>query len=170
MAARRPNSCPTSREPVKAIKSTSGMVDQGLASHFTQARKIVEHAGGKPRLAEDLGELPRDDRRLLGRLEHHRIAGDKCCHSHPGRDRQREIPGGYHHGNAPRNRLGVIHLTRSVAAPRLGQPAHFAGVEFAEIDRLGDVAIGFGPRFAATRTPLPTPPKPVGYASPWQLR
>ena len=33
--------------------------------------------------------------------------------------------------------------------PRLGQAAHLSCVEFAEVDGLGDVAVGLGPRLAA---------------------
>ena len=40
--------------------------------------------------------------------------------------------------------LGEIRLAGNVAVPRLGQADHLAGVELAEVDRLGDVAVGLG--------------------------
>ena len=50
----------------------------------------------------------------------------------------------------PRGRCSVkFGLAGDVAVPRLGQPDHLAGVELAEVDGLGDVAIGLGPGLAA---------------------
>ena len=52
------------------------MVDQGLADFFAQAGQVVEHARRQPGLVQNADELPGNDRRLLGRLEDHRVA----CH------------------------------------------------------------------------------------------
>ena len=60
-----------------------------------------------------------------------------------------KVPGRDDHGHAARDVLGEIGLAGGVAVPRLGQPDHLAGVELAEVDRLGDVAIGLGPGLAA---------------------
>ena len=45
--------------------------------------------------------------------------------------------------------LGEVGLAGDVAVPRLGQADHLAGVELAEVDRLGDVGVGLGPGLAA---------------------
>ena len=53
-AAWRLISRPTSREPVKAIRSTLGMVDQRLADLLAEAGQEVEHARRQAGLVEDL--------------------------------------------------------------------------------------------------------------------
>ena len=57
--------------------------------------------------------------------------------------------------------LGDVGLAGDVAAPGLGQADHLAGVELAEVDRLGDVAVGLAPRACRTRRP-PTRPARTG--------
>ena len=50
----------------------------------------------------------------------------------------------------PRGRCSAgVGLAGDVAAARLGQADHLAGVELAEIDRLGDVGVGLAPGLAA---------------------
>ena len=45
--------------------------------------------------------------------------------------------------------LAGVGLAGNIAAARLGQADHLAGVELAEIDRLGDVGVGLAPGLAA---------------------
>ena len=93
--------------------------------------------------------MPGHHRRLLGRLEDRGVARHQRRDGHAGGDRQREVPGRDDHGHAARQVLGEVGLAGDVAMPGLRQADHLAGVELAEVDRLGDVAVGLGPGLAA---------------------
>ena len=82
---------PTSVEPVKAIFATSGCSTRRCR---TRARPgdDVDDALGDPGLERELLEPQRRQRRQLGRLEHHGVAGGQRRRELPRRDRQREVP------------------------------------------------------------------------------
>lgn len=69
---------PTSVEPVNTSASTSGCKPRGLAGLLAEARHHVQHAFRHPRLQGQLGQAQGGERRPLGRLEHHRVAGGQA--------------------------------------------------------------------------------------------
>ena len=95
-----------------------GMVDQRLADLLAQARQIIEHAGRQAGFVEELGQVPGDDRRLLGRLQDDGVAGDERGDRHAGGDRQREVPGRDDHGDAAR--MGSVKFVSPEASRCLG--------------------------------------------------
>ena len=125
------------------------MVDERLAGLLAKPRQIVKRTRGHAGFVEHAREMPAHDRRLLGRLEDDRIAGDQCGHGHAAGYGQRKIPGRDDHRYAPRDVLGIIGLAWNVALPRLGEPDHLPRIEFAEIDGFGNVAIRFFPGLSA---------------------
>ena len=86
------------------------VADQGCAHRVAAAGQDVDHAGGVDS-GQDLGQRQRGERRLLRRLEHHRVAG---------RQRRGELPGRHHQGVVPRRHLG--HDPHRVAPDHAGQP------------------------------------------------
>ena len=66
--------------------------DEPLADHRALARDDREHALGQPGLEGQLAEPDRGQRRDLGRLEHHRVAGGQRRGEAPAGDRHREVP------------------------------------------------------------------------------
>ena len=83
--------------PVKATLSTPGMRDQRRARVLAEAGDDVEHAGREAGLLDQLGELERRGRRLLGRLDDHAAAGGQ---------RRRELPAHQQHRRVPRRDRG----------------------------------------------------------------
>src|SRR5208337_1506250 len=127
----------------------AGMVHERLADLLAPAGQEAEGARWNARLDEDLDEMPGNHGRLLGRFEHHRVAGDECRDGHAARDGQGEVPRRNDHGDPAWNVLTGIGLTGNIAAARLGQADHLPGVELTEIDCLGDVGVGLAPGLAA---------------------
>ena len=68
------------------------MSHQRRARFFAEALDNVEDAGRQVGLFEDLRELPRRERRPLGRFQDDRVAGG---------ERRSDAPGGKHHGRVP---------------------------------------------------------------------
>ena len=68
----------------------------GVALSGQQRDRRRRHSAG----AERLHEHQRASRRLLGRLEHDRVAGGERRGGHPARDRDREVPGRDHRHHA----------------------------------------------------------------------
>ena len=125
------------------------MVDQRRADLLADAGQVVDDAGREAGLLEHLHQLRRDDRRLLGRLHDDGVAGDEGGGGHAAEDRQREVPRRDDDGDAARLVEVLVLLAGHVAALRLGQAEHLAGVVLAEVDRLGDVGVGLAPGLAA---------------------
>ena len=69
-----------------------GVVDEPLAALAARAGDDLDDALGQPGLERELGEAQRGQRRQLGRLEHHRVAGRQRRAHLPRGDRQREVP------------------------------------------------------------------------------
>ena len=68
---------PTSVEPVKESLRIFGMVGERAAAFRAVAGQHVEHARRQELLA-DLGHQQHAQRRVLGRLQHHRVAGARA--------------------------------------------------------------------------------------------
>ncbi|MCY1415980.1 hypothetical protein D9M71_314790 [compost metagenome] len=67
---------------------------EGLAGGFAEARHHVQHAFREARFQRQFGQAQGGERRLLGGLEHHRVAGGQ---------RRGEFPGGHVEGEVPRH-------------------------------------------------------------------
>ena len=89
------------------------------------------------------------DRGRLGRLHDHGVAGDQRRETIPAEDRHREIPRRNDQRHAARPVMLIAffaeHVLRQI---RPANDPHLLPVEEEEIDRLADVAVGFGPRLA----------------------
>ena len=106
-------SLPTSALPVKAIFRTSRMRDERRARAGAVAGDDVDHAGRQPDRLEVLGQLEQGERRLLGRLDHHRAAGG---------ERRRDLPGGHQQRIVPRDDLaGHAHRLAHGERDRVGR-------------------------------------------------
>jgi ParB family chromosome partitioning protein len=80
---------PVRVEPVKATLSTPGWLIAGLAA---EARHDVDHARREAGLVEQVAQVQRRQRRLLGRFQDHRVAGGQCRRQLHHRHEQREVP------------------------------------------------------------------------------
>ena len=83
--------CATSVEPVNTTPATAGLRDQApadLAVAGQELQRLARHAG----LVQERHGQRGDQRRLLGRLGDHRIAGGQRRRDLAGEDRQREVP------------------------------------------------------------------------------
>ena len=111
-----------------------------------QRQRVRRHA----RLAQRAHEHERAAGRLLGRLEHDRVAGRQPGGDHPARDRDREVPRRDHGDDAARpvaERVALArHLQQLRAGLELDRPAR---VVLEEVDRLAHVGVGLGPRLGA---------------------
>ncbi len=105
------------------------MQRQRLADGVAVARQDVEHAGRNAGVDRQLGNADGGQRRLLGGLEHHRVAGGQRRAELPAGHHQREIPrhDGRHHADRlagdqaqlvmGRGRYLVVDLVDRLAAP-----------------------------------------------------
>ena len=84
---------PTSVEPVNATLATSGCSTSRCPQVRPGPATTLTTPSGRPGLDRDPLELERGQRRQLGGLEHHRVAG---------RQRRRELPRGDHEREVPR--------------------------------------------------------------------
>ena len=104
---------PTSVEPVKATLSTPVVADQGRPGG-PGAGEDVDHALGQLGLPEDLAQAQGGQRRGLGRLEDHGVAGGQGRGQLPGGHQQREVPGddlgGHPEGGRAAAGEGVLEL------------------------------------------------------------
>ena len=78
---------------------------EGLAGLLAEARHHVQHAFRHPRLQGQLGQAQGGERRLLGRLEHHRVAGGQGRGELPGGHVEREVPR-HHRADHPQRHAG----------------------------------------------------------------
>ena len=107
---------PTSVEPVKAILSTSGMLDERRAGAAV-AGDDVHDAGRKLGLAKDVAEEQRRERRRLRRLEHDRIAGGERGRDLPREHQEREVPRDDLAGDAERAGAAVRERVLELVGP-----------------------------------------------------
>ena len=80
-----------SLEPVKATPATR-VSRTSAAPTLAAAGQQLQHVGRHAGLVQQLRGEEGDDRRLLGRLGEHRIAGGQRRRHLAGEDRQREVP------------------------------------------------------------------------------
>ena len=66
---------PTLEEPVKVSARVSSCSTIALPTSAPGPGTTLSHPSRQPRLDQDRGQLQRRDRRLAGRLQHHRVAG-----------------------------------------------------------------------------------------------
>ena len=135
---------------MKEIRSTRGIVHQGLADDFPLAGQVLEHAGRQAGLLEDADEVPAHRRGLLGGLEDHRVfPATKAAAAMPIGIARGKFQGGMTTTKPSGDALDGVGLAGDVAVLGLGQADHLAGVELAEVDRFGHVAVGLAPGLAA---------------------
>ena len=84
---------PTGAEPVKAIVAMSGCADERGAG-VALAGEEVDGVGRDAASRSASTTTSPHAGRLLGRLEHDRVAGDERGGDHARRDREREVPRG----------------------------------------------------------------------------
>jgi hypothetical protein len=120
---------------------TFGVADQMAADAFAATADDVDHP-----TRQDFGQRRRQSqnrqRRVLGRLEHQRVAGS---------ERRGDLPCGHHDRVVPRrnrrdhaNRIAAHHagVTRQVFAAELtGLATHGSGEETEHIDRRGQIVL-----------------------------
>ena len=139
---------PTSFEPVNPTLSTFGWDVSGAPHVSPNPVSTFSTPAGKPRLLQDLRDLERGQRRLLGGLQDHRA---------PGRDRRRHLLHGHHHRVVPR-RDGGGHAHRLLHDERHRVGTHRrdvavdlrrpAAVVLEHERDLGDVLAGLADRLA----------------------
>jgi len=87
--------------------------------------------------------------RLLRGLEHDGVAGAERCRDHARRDREREVPRRDHGAHPAREVAKRVAFTRELdERPALLEAQDTGRVVLEEVDRLADVRVGLGPRFA----------------------
>ena len=88
--------------------------------------------------------------RLLGGLEHDRVAGGERPRGHPAGDRDREVPRGDDSGDAARDVAQLVALPGDLDQLRAGRELDRAArVVLEKVDRLAHVGIGLGPGLGA---------------------
>jgi hypothetical protein len=117
----------------------------GLAVALQQPDRLGRDAG----VAQRLDEHEAAQRRLLGGLEDHRVAGRQRRGDHAGRDRDREVPRRDDRGHAARRVVQAVALAGDLEQrPAAAQCDRAPRVELQEVDGLADVGVGLGPRLA----------------------
>ena len=92
-AARAATRRPTSVEPVKATLSTSGAVTSGSPASGPNPGRTLTTPSGTPASVHSLASSHGRARGLLGRLEHHGVAGGQGRGQLPGGVLDGEVPG-----------------------------------------------------------------------------
>ena len=126
-----------------------GVLDEGRPDVLTDAGEERQGARRQTGLQQDLDQAGRDPRRLLGRFQHDRVAGDERGRDHSRRDGEWEVPRCDHDAHPTRLipvgvRLAGRLLQRRTFAHHERSPA----VVLAEVDRFAHVRVGFGQRLA----------------------
>ena len=125
-----------------------GMRDERRPHLLATARKEGQCRGRHTSLEQHLVQPQCDQRRLFGRLHHHRVARHERSRCHAGENRQRKIPRRDHDGHAPGQPRRRILLAGHIHPRWSGQPQRLMRVVAAEVDRLRHIGIGFPPRLA----------------------
>ena len=107
----------TSVEPVKQTPAMRGSAVSGAPTDGPSPGSSCSTSCGMPASLQQRDSARGDQRRLLGGLGEHGIAGDERCRDLAGEDRQREIPGRDADDGAARLRAGfrALGLGRVVA-------------------------------------------------------
>ena len=99
------------------------MADERLARLLAEAVDDVDDAGRHARLGEQLDEPLGEERRVLGRLQHDRVAADERRAELPRRDRDREVPRRDRADDADRHPHAHHELVAELARRRLAEEA-----------------------------------------------
>ena len=111
-----------------------------------QRERVRRHAG----LAQRRDQLERAARRLLGGLEHDRVARGQRRGGHTRRNREREVPGGDDGRDSARNVAQRVALAgRLQEGGSTLELDRAARVVLEKVDRLAHVGVGLGPRLGA---------------------
>ena len=125
------------------------VLDEEVADLAARAGQVVERAGRHAGLLEEREDPPRDERRVGRGLEDDAVPRDERRGGHPREDRVREVPGRDHGAGAERDVESLGELARVRRDGDLAAPAqHLSRVELEEVDRLGGLDVGLGPRLA----------------------
>ncbi|MCY1351110.1 hypothetical protein D9M69_373660 [compost metagenome] len=121
------------------------VVDHGFADDAAAAHHQVEYPGGEAGTGDDLGQGPGAAGDQVGRLEHHAVAVGQGRGDLPGRDGDREVPGGDQADHAEGfagdfHRYAGAHRGQHLA----GQAQAFAGEELEDVAGTAHLAYGFG--------------------------
>ena len=142
-------SSPTAFEPVNETEATSGCSTRAGPTTSPMPGRNAEGVVGHAGVVQQLHQPPGDPRRLLGRLEHDRVAGDELGRHHPHRDGQREVPRRDHDGDAARLVREPVGLAGHVEdGAALAEAQRLAPVVLAEVDGLAHLGVGLGDRLA----------------------
>ncbi len=127
----------------------AGMPHERLA-RVAEAGQQRDRAGRDARLAQRGRKRVAAGRGLLGRLQHHGVAGRERRGGHPAGDRDREVPRRDHRRDAASHVAHRVALTRHlqelVPAFELDR---LTRVVLEEVDRLADVRVRLSPRLRA---------------------
>ena len=127
------------------------MAHEAGADRFAVAGDDVEDAGGED-VGGELGEAQRGERRLLRRLEDHRVAGGQRRADLPDRHHQRVVPRRDRGDDAHRLAAGERGVAGEVLAGGLAlHAARGAGEEAQVVDQERDLALGEPVRLADVR-------------------
>ena len=141
-------------EPDRARTRERDQVDSRVAdqrrARVALAREQPERRRGDPGPVQRLDQRVRAPGRLLRRLQHDRVARRERRGGHPGGDREREVPGRDHRGDAERLVADRVALPGRLGERRRLIERRGAGrVVLEEVDRLADVGVGLRPRLRA---------------------
>ena len=139
---------PTAQEPVKTSVWMRGSATSALPASSppgSRRERVERDAAGVQGVDDGLGARGR----LLGGLEHDRVAGRQRGADHARGDRQREVPRRDHAGHAAADVAHRVALARQLDQRLAAVERERAlRVVLEEVDRLADVAVGLGPGLA----------------------
>ena len=122
-----------------------GVADEPLSDHRALAGQHLEKTLGQAGLHGQLAEPYRGQRRPLGRLEHHRVAGGQRRREAPGRDRHREVPRRDHTDHAHRFVEGDVQPAGHGNLPA-GQPFRGSRIELQHVAHVTGLPLGAADR------------------------
>src|SRR5208282_802685 len=123
--------------------------DDGIAKARAGAWAEIHHAFRHANLLQQLDELGGNGWRITGRLQDHGVAADDGSQRHAGHDGTRKIPRRNYRAYAKRDVAQRIVLARHLYWRfNFRKPQSLAGIEFAEVDGLGNVRVGLSPVLA----------------------
>ena len=123
----------------------AGVPHERIARGLAVAVHDVHDASGHAGLLEQLDEALRQERRVLGRLQHDRVAADERGRELPRRDRDREVPRRDRADDADRHAHRHVELVAQLRRCRL--PPHAPALArhvVGHVDGFLDVAAGLG--------------------------
>src|SRR5438270_13069325 len=115
--------------------------------HRSVTGKKIQNPGRHARFLKHFHQERANDCRWFGWFHDHRVAGNECGRDHSAQNSQWKIP----RRNDKSDAEGPVMLIARLTWDMLGESwppdqPHLLSIETAEIHRLANVAIGFGPR------------------------